>query len=122
MVLDNLKSVWTCTLHDTHNDLIKFVNSSVPIGWEKWTIDRRRAWWRDADRRAAASKAGLTRKRDRITAVEVWCEFYGHESQDLTHRCAIMLNKSLASIPGLERKSTHMRCGPYGKQRGFVIR
>lgn len=94
----------------------EFVDREIPVDWHKWGIDRRRDWW------AQATHGEIqTMPRDRISAVEVWCELYNGNQKDLRQADTREINNILAKMPTLKRASTNFRCGPYGRQRGFFI-
>lgn len=96
--------------------IIDFVGREIPVDWQKWTIDRRRDWW------AQATHGDVqTMKRDRITAIEIWCELYNGNQKDIKQTDAREINGVLAKIPYLTRVKGPFRCGPYGTQRGFDI-
>lgn len=113
--------VWKDILWNSQNALINFIYADIPKDWNKWSVERRRKWWNDKDLRDKATELGMTRKRDHISAVEIWCEFYGHSSVERDQRHVRMLNEMLDHIPTLERVKTAVRCGPYGIQRGFRV-
>lgn len=54
-----------------------FVQQKVPSDWSKWTIDRRRDYWAQA----AHGDYELV-QRDRICALEVWCELFNGTAKD----------------------------------------
>lgn len=115
------KFVWAGMLWASHDKLIEFAHADVPTDWEKWSINDRHRWWKDAEYREKAIKMGRTRKRDRLAAVEVWCEFFGYQREDFTQMYSRQVNWELEHIPGLSRAKTCLRCGPYGIQRGFRV-
>lgn len=93
-----------------------FVAKEIPVDWQKWSIDRRRDWW------AQATHGEIqTVPRDRISAVEVWCELYNGNQKDLRQADTREINNILAKMPALKRANSNFRCGPYGRQRGFFI-
>ena len=96
--------------------VIDFVAKEIPVDWQKWAIDRRRDWWSKATHGDVE-----TMKRDRITAIEVWCELYNGNQKDIKRTDAREINEILGKIPNLERSISPFRCGPYGSQRGFDI-
>ena len=93
-----------------------FVAKEVPEDWQKWPLDRRRDWW-------AQTAHGETRtvRRDRISAIEVWCEAFNQNPRDIKQMDSREINAVLARIPGARRADTPFRIGPYGSQRGFVL-
>ena len=94
-----------------------FVAKEIPEDWQKWPIDRRRDWWAQATHGEVA-----TVKRDRITAIEVWCELFNGNQKDFRQTDTREINAILAKMPGVERANSNMRCGPYGTQRGFYVK
>lgn len=93
-----------------------FVAQEIPVDWQKWGIDRRRDWW------AQATHGDVeTVPRDRISAVEVWCELYNGNQKDFRQIDTREINNILAKMPNLTRSKSNFRCGPYGRQRGFYI-
>ena len=94
-----------------------FISREIPTDWQKWTLDRRRDWW------AQATHGDVeTEKRDRITAIEIWCELFGKNQADLKPLDAREINAILAKMRGVERSNSSLRCGPYGVQRGFYVK
>lgn len=94
-----------------------FVAQEIPTDWQKWSIDRRRDWW------AQATHGDVeTMPRDRISAVEVWCELYNGNQKDFRQVDTREINNILAKMPNLTRAKSNFRCGPYGRQRGFFIK
>ena len=93
-----------------------FVNKEIPVDWAKWTVDRRRDWWANTTHGEVK-----TVKRDKITAIEVWCEALNKNQSDIKQMDAREINAILAKMPNLSRVKTPFRCGPYGSQRGFNI-
>lgn len=96
--------------------IIDFVAQEIPADWQKWTIDRRRDWWAQATHGEVE-----TVKRERITAIEIWCELYNGNQKDIKQTDAREINAVLAKIPNLTRAKGPFRCGPYGTQRGFDV-
>ena len=96
--------------------IIDFVAQEIPADWQKWTIDRRRDWWAQATHGEVE-----TVKRERITAIEIWCELYNGNQKDIKQTDAREINAVLGKIPNLTRAKGPFRCGPYGTQRGFDV-
>ena len=97
--------------------IMDFVAREIPLDWQKWTIDRRRDWWAQATHGEVE-----TTPRSTISAIEVWCELYNGNQKDFKQTDTREINSILQKIPGLTRAKTNFLCGPYGKQRGFMIR
>lgn len=94
-----------------------FIAREIPVDWQKWPLDRRRDWW------AQATHGEIeTVKRDRISAIEVWCELYNGSQKDFRQVDTREINNILQKLPNLSRSKSSFRCGPYGTQRGFFIK
>lgn len=93
-----------------------FVSKEVPADWAKWTLDRRRDWWAQTTHGEVQ-----TVKRDKITAIEIWCEAMNKNQSDIRQMDAREINAILAKLPNLSRAKSAFRCGPYGTQRGFNV-
>ena len=98
----------------------EFVERQVPSDWAKWSLDRRRDFWAGAVRSPDGNPPKLV-QRDRICAVEVWCELFGGNIRDIKNADTRELNAILANIPGWKRADKSVRFGPYNVQRGFVF-
>ena len=97
-----------------------FALRDVPDDWLQWDLDKRRAFW---DTNAYGNYKLV--KRDRIAAIEVWCELFGKSVADLGKRSPERkeINACLAGLKEFEPagKDGTIYCGkPYKTQRGFV--
>ena len=94
-----------------------FIDKEIPVDWQKWNLDRRRDWW------AMATHGDVeTMKRERITAIEIWCELYNGNQKDFRQTDTREINSILGKMPNLIRANSGFRCGPYGTQRGFIVK
>lgn len=92
-----------------------FVLQKVPSDWSKWPIDRRRDYW------AQTAHGDYTLvDRDRICALEVWCELFNGSVRDIKSSDTREINAVLQNIPGWVRSDKPQRFGPYVVQRGYV--
>lgn len=99
--------------------IIDFVEKQVPVDWSKWSIDRRRDYWCGATRTPEGTTLELV-DRDRIHALEIWCELFNGSAKDLKYADTREINAILERLNGWKRASSVARFGPYGTQRGFV--
>lgn len=100
--------------------ILDFVERQVPADWAKWTLDRRRDFWAGATRGMEGRDAELV-KRDRISAIEVWCELFNGDIKMLKNAETREINAVISRIPGWKRCKDPWRFGPYGTQRGFYF-
>lgn len=93
----------------------EFVDRMIPDNWLKWPLDRRRDYWANN-----ATGDYELMDRDRICALEVWCELFLSNQRDLRPQDTREINAVLAKIPGWKRSKSSIYCGPYQNQRGFT--
>lgn len=98
-----------------------FVEKQVPADWQKWPIDRRRDFWCGVTHTPDGQTLELV-DRDRISAVEVWCELFNGSIKDMKPADTREINAILARLKDWRRSETVIRVGPYSVQRGFVRR
>lgn len=93
----------------------EFLEKEVPTDWYKWDLAHRRAFW------GGGVVDGLSLvPRDRVCALEVWCEALGGDSKNMQYRDAREINGILARQEGWERTKNGARFGYCGLQKGFV--
>lgn len=100
-----------------------FAARDVPDDWAKRTTAERRVWLEQAGTPddLAFSDESTTVPRDRISAIEIWCECLGNAPQHFERRDAREINDVLESLPDWQRADKPIRVGrSYGPQRGFM--
>ena len=94
----------------------EFASRKVPSDWLKWDLDQRRAYW------SMSVRGDYTLvERDRISAIEVWCELFMKNKSDLPVQSRREINACLANMSGWKPAAKPFYAGaPYASQRGFV--
>ena len=93
----------------------EFLGKRVPADWNKWGLDQRRAFWAGG----IVDDVELV-ERDRVCALEIWCELYGRSATDLRRPDAHAINQALSCVRGWAKNKTAIRFGgPYGVQKGW---
>lgn len=92
----------------------EFMARPVPDDWSKWPLDKRRMFWGGC----VQGDIKLV-PRDRICALEVWCEVFNGQIKEMKSADTRELNAIMGATPGWERTPGASRFGPYGVQRGF---
>lgn len=94
--------------------IMDFVETPVPEDWQKWSLDKRRMF-------LCGNVQGEIKlvPRDRICALEIWCEAFGGNPKDLHYAETIEINDILRSLPGWKKTASGLRFGYCGYQRGF---
>ncbi len=107
---------------NTRNIQIKsFIERKVPADWNKWSIERRREFWSGMSYTTEGSVSGLV-QRDKVCAVEVWCELLNGEPDNMGPEDVKEINCVIASSKNWKKSADPFRFGPYGVNRGFVRR
>ena len=95
----------------------EFMERPVPDDWSKWPLDKRRMFWGGV---TMGSDSPHLVPRDRICALEVWCEAFGGSIKEMKNTDTRELNAIMAATPGWQKTGGALRFGPYGTQRGFT--
>lgn len=95
------------------HQIVEFVGRAVPEGWRNWSIERRRAFW------AGNVTVGAEElvPRDRISALEVWCELFCRAPRDAGLNLRD-INTVLRGLPGWQCQTIRPGVG-YGTVKGF---
>ena len=99
--------------------IMEFAERQVPADWNKWNLDRRRDYWAGAAHTQDGATLDLV-ERDRISAIEVWCELFNGSMRDMKPADTQQINAILSMMKGWKRAGNPLRFGPYSLQRGFV--
>ena len=95
----------------------EFMERPVPDDWSKWPLDKRRMFWGGV---TMGSDSPHLVPRDRICALEVWCEAFGGSIKEMKNTDTRELNAIMAATPGWQKIGGTLHFGPYGTQRGFT--
>lgn len=95
--------------------ILEFLGKEVPSDWSSWPLDRRRMFWSGN----AAGDLQLV-PRERVCALEVWCELLNGQQKDARYGDIQEINSIIAATPGWEKTKNGVRFGYCGFQRGFV--
>ena len=102
--------------HPWEGIIADFLEEEVPMGWNGWDLQKRLAW------RSGGMKCNdATAPRQRVCAIEIWCEALGMHRGAMRQRDAREINNLLARMPRWECVGHAIPAGrPYGKQRCFA--
>jgi len=99
----------------------EYLNTKVPIAWDNMGIVERREYY-DSLFSFGGESEGITRTK--VCILEIWCECFKRERQDLKKADAYEIESILCHIGGWEvyrgSVSGKMRIPMYGVQRTFV--
>lgn len=100
----------------TKEGLIRdWLERPIPADWNKWPLDRRRIFWSGG----VAGEIQLV-PRERVCALEVWCELFEGNKKDIQYSDAREINSIIAAVPGWKRKCSALKFGYCGAQKGFI--
>lgn len=94
--------------------ILDFLDTPVPRNWEYLSIQQRRMFLN-----SNAQYEGELIPIDKVCAAEIWVEVLNGEIKYMKRQNSVEINSILSNIPGWEKVKTNLRCGPYGRQKGF---
>jgi predicted P-loop ATPase len=92
-----------------------YVERKVPEEWPNWDLQQRLMWLG-----GGCQGGGPLIERERICALEVYCECLKGDIRYMKYVDAVEINSVIAATPGWERTKGGARFGYAGYQRGFV--
>ena len=95
--------------------ILDFLEKEVPHDWASWSLDRRRVFWSGG----AVGDARLA-PRQRICALEVWCELFDGQGKDMRRADAQEINSIIATAAGWKKAENALKFGYCGAQKGFT--
>lgn len=107
------------TEEDVKEGMIQaFLEMKLPKGWDNMSLNLRREYTQSYRRQ---QEEGIYR-REKVCALEIWCELMGGEIKNLNQIQTRQINKVIESIPKWERGGVLRFSAPYGSQRGFILK
>lgn len=82
-------------------------------------MDKRKMFWAGS---FVETNSLTLMPRDRVCALEVWCEALDGRQKDMTYSDALEINGILEATAGWVRSKNGIRCGYCGLQKGFLRR
>lgn len=92
-----------------------FVEKEIPLNYNAMSLTARRMYWAGN----VADEDVETCPREKVCALEVWCECFGGDPKNLRRSDAAEINQILSTTPGWVRMKSPRRYGYCGNQRGF---
>ena len=97
---------------DMEGLILDFLEKPIPADWSKWSLEKRRMFIN-----GEGNGGDDLVPRNRICALEIWCEVYNGQPKDLPRSTAAEINDTIRNLPGWEK--CRVRFGYCGVQRGF---
>lgn len=95
----------------------EYLDMLLPDTWDDMDIYRRRDYVRD--REDPTRPAGV-HQRERVSNIEIWCECFGKNKEDMKPSDSYALSAIMTKIGGWEKSGSSVRLPIYGKQRVYV--
>ncbi len=96
--------------------ILDYLAKKVPSDWQKMSLDLRRIF---LSGNSNADENTLV-QRDRVCALEVWCEALGGDVKQLKRQDSVEINSVIASAGGWKKQKQAIKFGYAGVQKGFV--
>lgn len=107
---------------DREGVIADYLETLLPVNWDKMDLFQRRSFLGGSEF-DGASKAGTVR-REKVCIMEIWCECFGKERQNLKRSDSYEVESILMKVGGWEPiqglKSGKTRFPLYGPQKTFV--
>lgn len=101
-------------VNDKEGLIQEFLDRPVPENWDQMDLGQRRQYLN-----GNLLAEGRLVKRDKICALEVWCECLGGDARRMRRQDSIEINNVLSVLPEWRRNNSSRRYGYAGKQRGY---
>lgn len=93
-----------------------FLDKRVPSDWNSWDLSKRRDYWSEI---VSVPEEKLV-ERDRVCALEIWCELFNGDFRQIQRRDSIEINSIISSFDDWEKYDKVIKFNKdYGVQRGF---
>lgn len=94
----------------------EFLERPILPDWDKKDLPTRRVWWSGE----FGSSQVDTVSRDKVCALEIWCECFGGDAKMFDRKNAVEINGILEGLKGWKRAKVAIRFGKqYGVQKGY---
>lgn len=99
-------------------DVRKFLDAPLPEGWEDYDLTQRRMYYGGGE--FGKPPVGI-KPRERVCAMEIWCELLGGEKKDLTIQRSKEIKDIILKTGEWEATKSNISFGLlYGKQKGYL--
>lgn len=95
----------------------EFVERKIPLDWDDRSLEERRFYW---ENEAGSDEEEILVERDKVCALEVWCELMGGDLRQLNQMQAREINNILVNMKGWTKNKKRLFGAGYGYQRCFV--
>lgn len=102
--------------HSTREGIIRdFLDQQVPADWDTWDLQRRLMFWNGGEKSPELKLV----ERERVCALEVWCEALGNDARAVRNSDSAEINSIIVMQSGWKRMKNAARFGYCKWQRGF---
>ena len=94
--------------------ILDFLEKPVPPDWKNWDLHKRQLFWNGDN-----PYNGPLVPRDRVCALEIWCELFNGFKKDMKQTDTREINAIIKASPDWKDIGVRAAGNPYGKQRCF---
>ncbi|MEG0398162.1 MAG: virulence-associated E family protein [Cetobacterium sp.] len=109
---------------DREGIVIDYLEKLLPTNWESMDLYERRSYLNNYDYDVEDSGDDVRVKRDKVCVMEIWCECFLNERQNIRRYESFEIESILTRIGGWEKytgnKSGKIRMALYGPQKTFI--
>ena len=88
----------------------------LPENWDEMTMYQRREFFRDTE---DPTRPKGTYRRVTVSNMEIWCECFGHNKEDLRPADSYAISAIMVRMPGWQKSNERERLPIYGRQRTY---
>lgn len=102
---------------DDREGLVReYLEMPLPEMWDEMELYKRREYLRDPE--GSFTPTGV-KKRTQVSNIEIWCECFGKEKEDIQPKDSYAIASIMKRIEGWERAEERKRIHLYGRQRVY---
>lgn len=96
--------------------ILSYLETKLPLKWEKMTIYERRSWLSDKDAIIGEGKF----PRLSVCVAEIWSEVLKADTKEMGPHNTKYIHQILSNLPGWEKGVSNLTFPLYGKQRSYM--
>ena len=104
--------------HDEREGVVaEYLDMPLPENWDELNVYQRREFIRDTD---DPTRPRGTRRRETVSNIEIWCECFGKNKEDLRPQDSYVISALMVRMAGWRKTADRPYLPIYGRQRVYV--
>ena len=104
--------------HDEREGVVaEYLDMPLPENWGELNVYQRREFIRDTD---DPTRPRGTRRRETVSNIEIWCECFGKNKEDLRPQDSYVISALMVRMAGWRKTADRPYLPIYGRQRVYV--